>query len=580
MTGSPQPATVTRAEAETPLLLMQEISKSFPGVRALHNVSFELRPSEIHALVGENGAGKSTLIKILAGALQRDSGEILVNGEPAHIRTPQDAIAAGVSVIYQEFNLVPYLSVAENIYLGREPQTWGVIDFRTMRAGARALLDRLGATFSETALVNELSVAEQQMVEIAKALSVESRVLVMDEPSATLTEHELASLFEQMRALRGSGVSIIYISHRLEEIFEVADRVTVLRDGELVGTAPVAELDPGAIIRMMVGRDLSEGPRPTRATDLSAVDELLRVEGLSRGSHFRDVSFTVHRGEILGIAGLVGAGRTELVRAIFGADRPTGGRIFLNGQPVRPRSPAHAISLGIGLLPEDRKLQGLILGMAISGNVTLARLRAVAAAGVISGRRERQVAEEYITRLDIATPGPFQLARNLSGGTQQKVVLAKWLFARSEVLIFDEPTRGIDVGAKQEIHNIMRSVADSGRAVIMISSELPEILRMSDRIMVMHEGRVAGFLTPEEATQERIMMLATGEAEAPTPGGGRRFRFVGSARRAPSTSQPACSPWLPSSTRRSWQSPPPSSTSPCRSCPCPCRSPCSRTRCP
>jgi len=509
--------TATPVAAETPLLLMEDISKSFPGVRALHNVSFELRPSEIHALVGENGAGKSTLIKILAGALQRDAGEVHVNGRPTSIRTPQDAIAAGISVIYQEFNLVPYLSVAENIYLGREPQTWGIIDFGTMRAGARALLDRLGATFSETALVNELSVAEQQMVEIAKALSVESKVLVMDEPSATLTEHELESLFEQMRSLRASGHSIIYISHRLEEIFEIADRVTVLRDGELVGTAPVSELDAPAIIRMMVGRDLTQEPRPTKAADVSALQELLRVEGLSRGTHFQDVSFTVHRGEILGIAGLVGAGRTELVRAIFGADRPTRGQIYLNGKPVRPRSPAHAISLGIGLVPEDRKLQGLILGMAIPGNVTLARLGAVSTAGILSGRRERQAAEDFIAQLDIATPGPYQLARNLSGGTQQKIVLAKWLFARSEVLIFDEPTRGIDVGAKQEIHNIMRSVASSGRAVIMISSELPEVLRMSDRIMVMHEGRVAGFLTPEEATQERIMTLATGEKEAPTP---------------------------------------------------------------
>ena len=510
-------AAVQPTATGAPLLLMKDICKSFPGVRALHNVSFELRAAEIHALVGENGAGKSTLIKILAGALEGDSGETQVDGRPVLIRSPQDALAAGISVIYQEFNLVPYLSVAENIYLGREPQTWGLIDFRALRAGARALLDRLGAGFSETALVTELSVAEQQMVEIAKALSVESKVLVMDEPSATLTEHELESLFEQMRSLRASGHSLIYISHRLEEIFAIADRVTVLRDGELVGTAAVSELDSQAVIRMMVGRDLTQEPRPMRSTDFDATEELLRVEGLSRGTCFRDVSFTVHRGEILGIAGLVGAGRTELVRAIFGADRPTRGEIYLHGKPVRPRSPAHAIALGIGLVPEDRKLQGLILGMAVAGNVTLARLGAVATAGVLSGRRERQVAEEYIGKLDIATPGPFQLARNLSGGNQQKVVLAKWLFARSEVLIFDEPTRGIDVGAKQEIHSIMRAVADSGRAVIMISSELPEILRLSDRIMVMHEGRVAGFLYPEEATQERIMTLATGEAEAPTP---------------------------------------------------------------
>jgi ribose transport system ATP-binding protein len=509
-------ATLQTAAADS-ILRMESISKSFPGVRALHDVSFELRPSEIHALVGENGAGKSTLIKILAGALERDAGDIYVNGMLADLRTPQAAIDAGISVIYQEFNLVPYLSVAENIYLGREPQSWGIIDWKTMRAGARALLDRLGAAFSETALVNELSVAEQQMVEIAKALSVESRVLVMDEPSATLTEHELEALFEQMRRLKSEGVSIIYISHRLEEVFEVADRVTVLRDGEVVGTAPVSELDAAQIIRMMVGRDLSQEPRPMRSPDPTAAEEILRVEHLSRGVQVRDVSFALHRGEILGLAGLVGAGRTELVRAIFGADRPTSGRIYLDGEPVNPRSPAHAISMGIGLVPEDRKLQGLILGMMLSSNVTLARLKAVSTGGILAGRQERRVADQYIQRLDIATPGPHQVVRNLSGGNQQKVVLAKWLFARSRVLIFDEPTRGIDVGAKQEIHNIMRSVADAGAGVIMISSELPEILRMSDRIMVMHEGRVAGFLDPEGATQERIMTLATGETETPAP---------------------------------------------------------------
>ncbi len=518
MNETPPTQPAPQAIAEAPILRMENICKSFPGVRALHNVSFELRPSEIHALVGENGAGKSTLIKILAGALERDSGDIHVNGTRAHLRTPQAAIDAGISVIYQEFNLVPYLSVAENIYLGREPQSWGIVDWKTMRAGARGLLDRLGATFSETALVNELSVAEQQMVEIAKALSVESKVLVMDEPSATLTEHELEALFGQMRRLKSEGVSIIYISHRLEEVFEIADRVTVLRDGEVVGTGPVSELDAAKIIRMMVGRDLSREPRPMRSRDPAAAEEVLRVEHLSRGTQVRDVSFALHRGEILGVAGLVGAGRTELVRAIFGADRPTSGQIYLEGEPVNPRSPAHAISIGIGLVPEDRKLQGLILGMVLSSNVTLARLNAVSKAGILSGRQERKVTEEYIGRLDIATPSALQVVRNLSGGNQQKVVLAKWLFARSKVLIFDEPTRGIDVGAKQEIHNIMRSVADSGAGVIMISSELPEILRMSDRIMVMHEGRLAGFLTPEEATQEKIMTLATGETEAPTPG--------------------------------------------------------------
>ncbi|MBM3477093.1 MAG: sugar ABC transporter ATP-binding protein [Armatimonadetes bacterium] len=514
MSGISSEVAEVRVGGEERVLEMEGICKSFPGVRALHEVSFDLRHGEVHALVGENGAGKSTLIKILAGALERDAGEIRVGGEVAHLRTPQAAIATGISVIYQEFNLVPHLSVAENIYLGREPRQWGLIDFRTMRQGARALLDRLRASFSETALVNELSVAEQQMVEIAKALSVQSKVLVMDEPSATLTEHELASLFEQIRGLKNEGVSIIYISHRLEEVFEIADRVTVLRDGELVGTAPVAELDSRKIIRMMVGRDIGSqesGVRSRENGERRTAEELLRVEGLARGAKVKGVSFTLGRGEILGIAGLVGAGRTELVRAIFGADRPTAGQIYLEGRPVRPKSPAHAIALGIGLVPEDRKLQGLVLGLAVSSNVTLARLGAVSSAGILSGRQERQVAEEYIGKLDIATPSAQQISRNLSGGNQQKVVLAKWLFAQSKVLIFDEPTRGIDVGAKQEIYQIMRDVANTGAGVIMISSDLPEILRMSDRIMVMHEGEVAGFLRPEEATQERIMTLATGE---------------------------------------------------------------------
>ena len=447
---------------------------------------------------------------MLAGALDRDSGEIMVNDGPAQLNTPQAALAAGISVIYQEFNLVPHLSVAENIYLGREPHRFGIVDFATMRAGARDLLDQLGAGFSETALVTELSVAEQQMVEIAKALSVDSEVLVMDEPSASLTDHELDALFEQMRKLKASGVSIIYISHRLEEVFEIADVVTVLRDGEGVGTAPVAELDSAQIIRMMVGRDIEDADVPkSSAADMSR--EILRVENLSRGRQVADVSFSLYHGEILGIAGLVGAGRTELVRVLFGADRAASGNIYLDGQAVNPTSPAHAISLGIGLVPEDRKLQGLVLGMAVQGNVSLANLGSVTTAGVVRGGRERQVAAEYIEKLAIATPGPTQLAGNLSGGNQQKVVLAKWLFAQSRVLIFDEPTRGIDVGAKQEIYKIMRAVVDSGASVIMISSELPEILRMSDRIMVMHEGKVAGFLDATEASQERIMTLATGD---------------------------------------------------------------------
>ena len=511
--SAPQAPTTAPAAGNGLVLQVIAVSKSFPGVRALHEVSFDLRRGEIHALVGENGAGKSTLIKILAGALHRDAGQVLVDGAPVSIRQPQDAIHHGISVIYQEFNLVPYLTVAENIFLGREPQRLGLIEWRTMHGEAGKLLERLGAQFSTRALVRDLSVAEQQMVEIAKALSVESQVLIMDEPSATLTEHELEALFAQMRALRQGGVSIVYISHRLEEIFEVADRVTVLRDGEVVGTERVADLTSRDVIRMMVGREVAEdferGQR--RPFDPTAHEELLRVEHVSRGSQVRDVSFVLHRGEILGLAGLVGAGRTELVRAIFGADRLEAGHILLEGRPVTIKSPAHAISLGIGLVPEDRKLQGLVLGMALSSNVTLARLDGVSSAGILHSARERSVAQDYVEQLRIATPSVAQLARNLSGGNQQKVVLAKWLYAQSKVLIFDEPTRGIDVGAKQEIYDIMRRVAESGAGVIMISSELPEILRMSDRILVMHEGQVAGELDGSAATQEAIMVLATGE---------------------------------------------------------------------
>ena len=513
MTEHPTPAPPEQdgaiAVADDLVLRMEQITKDYPGVRALDDVSFDLRRGEVHALVGENGAGKSTLMKVLAGAEQSDAGSVLLNGEPAHIHIPQDAMAAGISIIYQEFNLVPYLSVAENIYLGRYPVRAGVfVDWRGMHDGARALLDRLGAQFSTRALVHTLAVAEQQMVEIAKALSLDAQVLVMDEPSSTLTEHELAALFEQIRSLRSHGVSIVYISHRLEEVFEIADRVTVLRDGRLIDTRPVAELDRADIVRMMVGRELAD---VSFVGEQAPGEELLRVEGLTRGAAVQDVSFTLRRGEILGIAGLVGAGRTELGRAIFGADRIDRGAIWLEGEPVRINSPAQAIRMGIGLVTEDRKLQGLILGMALQENVTLANLGAVSTAGFLSRRRERSAADQYVGELDIRTPSTAQIVRNLSGGNQQKVVLAKWLFTKSEVLIFDEPTRGIDVGSKAEIHQIMRDVADRGAGVIMISSELPEVLQMSDRILVMHEGRLAGELSREQATQEKIMFLATGE---------------------------------------------------------------------
>jgi ribose transport system ATP-binding protein len=490
-------------------LEMRGISKRYPGVVALDDVRLEVAPGEVHALVGENGAGKSTLMKILAGAEKRDAGEILLDGEPVTIDSPEEAMARGIGIIYQEFNLVPHLTVAENIFLGREPASRipGFIDFRRMFSEAQSVLASLNMPVNPRALVGELSVAQQQMVEIAKATSRQSRVLAMDEPSATLTEHELRNLFELIASLRSRGESIIYISHRLEEIFSIADRVTVLRDGHHIGTRRIAETSRDELIRMMVGRELKESiPKRPAAPGRP----MLEVRNLTRAGAFRDVSFTARAGEIVGLGGLVGAGRTEVVRAIFGADPVDAGEIVLDGRPIQVRSPRDAIRLGIGLAPEDRKGLGLILSMAVRENISLAHLDALTTAGFIDRRREERVAEQYVGSLSIRTPSPEQQVRNLSGGNQQKVVLAKWLFTQSKVLIFDEPTRGVDVGAKTEIYELMNTLAERGVAIIMVSSELPELLGMSDRILVMHEGRLAGELSRAEATQERVMHLATG----------------------------------------------------------------------
>ncbi len=494
---------------ETPVLAMEGISKSYPGVRALDGVSFDVRPGEVHALVGENGAGKSTLMKILAGAEHGDAGKILICGKPAVVDSPQRAMDLGIAIIYQEFNLVPQLSVAENIFLGREPRAKvpGFVNFGAMRASASELMQRLGVSLDVRRPVSELSVAQQQMVEIAKAISQKARVIAMDEPSATLTDHELANLFTLIQQLKSQGVGIVYISHRLEEIFQIADRVTVLRDGQWIGTRPVSEVDRESLIRMMVGRELTETfPRRVVAPG----EEMLRVEHLTRRGVLEDISFSVRKGEVLGLAGLVGAGRTELARAIFGADPIDSGTLTLEGRRVRISSPQEAIRKGIGLVTEDRKQLGLVLGMAVRENITLPSLRLLSRLGFIRRGRERQVSEQFTRDLSIKTPSIEQQVNNLSGGNQQKVVLAKWLFSQSRVLIFDEPTRGIDVGAKTEIYQLMNELAERGVAIIMISSELPEVLGMSDRILVMHEGRLAGEVPREEATQERIMYLATG----------------------------------------------------------------------
>ena len=498
--------------AIAPALEMRNISKQYPGVRALDDVSLSVERGEIHALLGENGAGKSTMMKILAGAQSKDSGEILLNGNVVQIDSPQKAMSLGISIIYQEFNLVPYLSAGENIYLGREPRAAipGFVDFKKLYADAQVVLDKLGVKIDARAPVNTLSVAGQQMVEIAKATSKKSKIIVMDEPSATLTDHELRALFRLMLQLKSEGVSIVYISHRLEEIVEVCDRATIMRDGRHVATRDVKDLTRDEIIRLMVGRELKDAI-PKVPAPLGEV--ALEVKHLNRKGVLHDISFSVRKGEVLGIAGLVGAGRTETARVIFGADPMDSGSIEVFGKPVRIKSPQDAIRHGIGLVTEDRKQQGLVLGMVVRENTTLANLDFLSSLGFIRRGEERQVAEKYRTDLSIKTPTIEQTVHNLSGGNQQKVVLAKWLYTGSKILIFDEPTRGIDVGAKSEIYKLMNELAKNGVAIIMISSELPEVLGMSDRILVMHEGRLTGELSRADATQEKIMHLATGSAQ-------------------------------------------------------------------
>lgn len=491
------------------LLEMRGITKQFPGVLALDDVSLDLREGEVHCLLGENGAGKSTLMKILAGAQPADRGDILIGGRPAAVTSPARARELGVSMIYQEFNLSPFLSVAENIFLGREPRVGKTpfIDGARLRRDAEEVLRHMGVTLDVRLPVNRLSVAQMQMVEIAKTVSVNARILVMDEPSATLTDHELASLFTLIGELRGRGMGILYISHRLEEVFQIGDRATVMRDGRHVATRDVAGLTREDIIRMMVGRELTEEfPK----VSLPRGAERLRVEGLTREGLFSDVGFSLHAGEIVGLTGLVGSRRTEVVRAIFGADRPSAGRVFVDGREVVVSSPRDAIAHGVGLLTEDRKNQGLVLGMSVRENITLANLGALVRGIFVKGGAERRVAEDFVRELQIKTPSVEQAVQLLSGGTQQKVVLARWLFTNAGILMFDEPTRGVDVGAKTEIFRLMNALLERGAAVLMVSSELPEVLGMCDRILVMHEGRLAGELSRAEATQERIMQLGTG----------------------------------------------------------------------
>ena len=504
-----------------PLLRMSLISKRFPGVQALDDASLEVLPGEIHALLGENGAGKSTLIKILSGAQQPDSGTIEFGGQSVTLVSPHDAQRRGIVTIYQEFTLTPNMTIAENVFIGREPGLGVFVDWRKMASETRAITKRLGLELQPMSIVRGLSVAEQQMVEIARALSMKSRLIVMDEPTSALSSAEVEKLFRIIRELKAHGLSIIFVTHRLEEVIEICDRYTVLRDGRLVGSGAIANTTIDGIIRLMVGRQVNALFAHRERTP--AGDVILAVEGLNRrgnaqdqnASVLADVGFEVHRGEILGVAGLVGAGRTEMARAVFGADPFDSGRVFVDGRKVRIRSPQDAIRHGIGLVPEDRKQQALFLALAVRINLSMASHQRIMRWGVFMDETaERAMVEEYRKRLNIRMASPEQLIASLSGGNQQKVTLARWLALRPKVLIVDEPTRGIDIGAKVEVHNLLFEMARSGIAVVAISSELPEVLAISDRIITMREGRISGEIKGEDATEEVLMSMMTLSAKA------------------------------------------------------------------
>ena len=498
---------ITRDEdLAAPLLEMRGIVKSFPGVRALQNVDLQVASGEVLALLGENGAGKSTLIKVLGGAHLPDAGTLRIDGVDPAITCPADSQRSGVSVIYQEFNLVPALTARENIFLGQERSRAGFVHRREEQQQASRLFERMGVEIDPDIPCRQLSVAQQQIVEIAKALAIDARIIVMDEPSATLTLQEVARLFGIVRELQAQGIGIIYISHRLEEIFEIADRVTVLRDGSHVGTRSIEDVTREQLIELMVGRPLDQ-EFPDRDCEIG--DERLQVCGLKRGDAVQDVSFTVRAGEVLALTGLVGAGRTETARLIFGADRCDAGEVLLDGKTLKINTPRDAIHGGICLLTEDRKSQGLVMVHSVRDNFGLPNLKRFSHYGWINRRLERDEFSRFVQSLNIRIPHHEQLARNLSGGNQQKVVLSKWLARQCDVVIFDEPTRGIDVGAKYEIYQLVNELAAAGKAIVMISSELPEVLGMADRILVMHGGRITGEIAEvSTATQEDVMRLA------------------------------------------------------------------------
>ena len=487
------------------ILTLKNITKEFPGVKALDDVTINIERGTIHGLVGENGAGKSTLIKVLAGIYQPNKGEIILDGKPCRFNSPIEARRAGISVVHQEIKLAEPLSVAENMFLGNVQLKNGLVDWKGMRRRAREIVEDLGMDIDINAQVSSLTVAKKQIVEIMHAINNNSRILVMDEPSAVLTDRELEVMFRIVKQLRDEGITIIYISHRLDEIFGLCSNVSVLRDGRHIDTIPVASVDRQGLINMMVGREMGQ-EYPKEVGNVGGT--ILEVKNLSRGI-LQDISFEVKSGEVFGISGLVGAGRTELARAILGIDKPESGEVYVRGKKVHYRTFADAIRDGLGLIPEDRKLQGLVQIMSVKRNTTLVNMKRVLRAGVISSSLEEKLSKEYADKLHVVTPSMETEVQYLSGGNQQKVVIAKWLFQNSEILFLDEPTRGIDVGAKAEIYRLINRMAKEGKTIIMISSEMPELLGLCDRIMVMHEGHKMGELNAAEATQEKIMALCS-----------------------------------------------------------------------
>lgn len=487
---------------------MRGINKSFGGNAVLKNAGFLLDHGEIHALMGENGAGKSTLMKILTGVYTKDAGQVIVDGQEVCYKNPQEAEKAGIVFIHQELNVLFDLTVEENMFLGKEIRNrFGICDKKAMRAEVKKILDRLGVKISPEQKMSELSVGQQQMIEIAKALMVDAKVIIMDEPTAALTQSETEVLFQVINSLRKKGVSIVYISHRMEEIFQLCDRITVLRDGAYIDTKRIADTDMNDVVKMMIGREIGER-YPSRNVKIGEV--ALKVENLTCPGVFKNVSFEVHAGEVLGVSGLMGAGRTEIMQAIFGNMPHVTGKISLSGKEIQNHSPEQAMRNGLGFITEDRKTEGLMLEESIRKNISLANLGRISRHGVINKKEEQDLVKKGIEELHIKCFGPEHESNNLSGGNQQKVVFAKWIYTDPKVLILDEPTRGVDIGAKKEIYHIINDLAAKGVAVIMVSSELPEVLGMADRIMVVREGLVRGVLSKEEANQENIMILATG----------------------------------------------------------------------